>query len=74
MSNTFNTAVINLAVVHEREINFRYAKADGKTVETRALRPSQLDTNAGLVSGLDPDRDAPRQYRLDRILGDVELI
>lgn len=72
--DTFNIDVILLAIKHGRELNFRYAKADGKSVEDRALLPADLDLDSGLMSGHDPDRDAPRQYRLDRILGDIELL
>lgn len=71
---TYNTDVLRLAVRHGRTVEFNYAKGDGRTIESRALLPTALDDLAGLVSGHDPDRDAPRQYRLDRILGDVGLV
>lgn len=74
---TFNEGALRLAAVHERTVEFRYAKAKGEYIETRSFVPSSVAKNAkGEVyfTGPDPDRDGePRAYRLDRIKGDVEF-
>lgn len=74
---TFNEGVLRLAAVHARAVEFRYAKGDGKIIETRSFIPTSVATSVkGEVyfTGPDPDRDGePRAYRLDRIKGDVEF-
>lgn len=74
---TFNEAILRLAAVHEREVEFFYKKGGDSTPSTRAFTPESVSVAPdGSVSftGPDPDRDyAPRCYRLDRIVGDVEF-
>ncbi len=75
---SFNEGILRLAAVHGRLVTFRYAKADGKNIETRAFAPVTVATSAkGAVyfTGPDPDRDdGLRNYRLDRIKGEVEFV
>jgi hypothetical protein len=74
---SFNEGVLRLAAVHERAVEFRYAKGDEKIIETRSFVPTSVATSAkGAVyfTGPDPDRDGEhRAYRVDRIKGDVEF-
>ena len=53
-------------------VTFRYRKADGEVSERR-LQPWALTSRGGFwyVVGLDTDRDAPRAFRLSRVLGAV---
>lgn len=73
----FNEASITLAIEHDREISFQYQKKSGPggVIERRNLAPSNLFETKGhkIVVGFDPDRDGPRAYRLDRILGSVTV-
>lgn len=74
---TFNEAIFRIAAIHKKTVTFSYSKADGRVVEQRRLQPSgvahtKADNNV-YFTGFDPDRGALRQYRLDRILGEVTL-
>ena len=74
---SFNEALIRLCLVHDRTVEFRYAKGDGTVIETRRVTPATLTESKGeylVFSGFDPDRDAPRAYRVGRILGDVHVV
>lgn len=73
---SFNEGLMRLAAVHERTVQFRYAKGkDGSIIETRRLKPSEVkEVNGNMIFlGHDPDRDDVRAYRLDRIKGDITI-
>lgn len=72
---SFNEAVLRLAAAHQRPVTFRYAKGTGAVIETRTLTPGQVRNVDGHVTftGFDPDRQAVRAYRSDRIKGEVSL-
>lgn len=77
---TFNEGLLRIAAVHNKRVEFRYSKGDGKVIELRALEPEQVRViKAGkpdehvTVTGFDPDRQQVRHYRLDRIMGDVRI-
>lgn len=73
---TLNEALLRLAIIHDLEAEFRYAKGEGSVIETRHLKPAQIygEGNDRRFVGYDPDREAPRGFRLDRIKGRVELV
>ena len=70
-----NEALLRVAAVHKRPVTFRYAKGDGKVIETRTLIPSDVKTvtDHDTFTGYDPDRDDVRAYRTDRIKGQVNV-
>jgi len=74
---SFNADAIALAIAYDREISFQYQKASGPggVIERRTLAPSSLMEvkDHQLVVGFDMDRESPRAYRLDRILGSVTV-
>lgn len=77
---TYNEGLLRLAAIHNKIVEFRYAKGDGRIIELRALIPSEVKVvKPGkadehiTVAGYDPDRDAVRNYRLDRIAGDARV-
>ena len=74
---SFNEGVLRFAAVHKRVARFRYAKGPHSPVEVREFTPTRVYTSHDghiLIAGPDEDRDgAPRQYRLDRIKGDVKI-
>lgn len=71
----FNEGVLRLAGIHGREVEFRYTKSEAAPVETRRLLVENVETHgdAVLVGGKDPDRGEYRNFRLDRIKGDVRF-
>lgn len=74
---SFNEAVLRLAVLHDKEVEFRYTKAPDAPVETRRLKPESIKVSrdgAQSFVGYDPDRDAPRTFRVDRIRGEVRFV
>lgn len=78
---TYNEGLLRLAVIHNKTVEFRYAKGDGKIIELRALQPSAVAVvKAGkpdehiTFTGFDPDRQAVRHYRLDRMKGDARIV
>ncbi len=78
---SYNEGLMRLAMTHGRVVAFRYAKATGAVIESRALKPNDVNViDAGKATehvtftGYDPDRDSVRHYRLDRIKGDVTVI
>lgn len=73
---SFNEGLMRLAAVHNKMVSFRYAKGDGKVIESRTLVPADVKTVGDHVTftGFDPDRDGPRAYRVDRIKGTVGLV
>ncbi len=72
----FNESLIQFAIDNDREVTFRYAKADEKIIEQRTLQPVEIKEVAGhtMVFGDDEDRGALRSFRLDRIKGEAQLI
>ncbi len=72
---SFNEAMLRVAAIHKRTVAFRYQKVDGGYIESRRLNPEAIvgegDTLG--VSGKDPDRDAPRRFRLSQIQGEVSF-
>lgn len=72
---TLNEALMRLAALHGREVEFSYAKGAGALIEKRRLRPSDVREVSGHMTftGYDPDRDEPRAYRTDRIKGEVTI-
>jgi predicted DNA-binding transcriptional regulator YafY len=73
---SFNEGVLRLAVVHHKRVEFRYAKGEGDVIETRQLQPESIKVaQGGAMSfvGWDPDRNALRTYRVDRIKGEVKF-
>ncbi len=73
---SFNEAMLRLAAIHKKTAIFRYAKGLGGVIEVRALVPCNLKDHGDHVTftGDDPDRNAPRSYRSDRIKGDVGFL
>lgn len=72
---SFNEGLLRLAAAHERQVTFRYAKGDGKTIETRTLVPQEVREVKGnlIFLGHDPDRNDIRAYRVDRMKGEVQV-
>lgn len=68
---SFNEGMLRLAVIHKRQVTFRYAKDKGNFIEQRNLNPTEVTEDGASVLGLDPDREDVRRYRLDRIKGEV---
>ncbi|MFE2145094.1 helix-turn-helix transcriptional regulator [Streptomyces sp. NPDC059456] len=58
------------AVRHHRPVSFRYVAADGRRSE-RTLHPHGLVAHSGkwYVTGVDPEADEDRTFRLDRMAG-----
>lgn len=73
---SLNESLLRLAIVHDRTVEFRYAKGAAQVIETRRLQPSKLEHVKGHLTftGFDPDRDDVRAYRLDRIKGEVSFV
>jgi predicted DNA-binding transcriptional regulator YafY len=74
---TLNEALLRLAILHDLEVEFRYAKGSGSVIETRHLKPAKIENSRdGYLRfvGVDPDREAPRGFRVDRIKGRVTLV
>lgn len=72
---SFNEGLIRFAGVHDREVAFTYVKTPGSPVEHRRLKPTKVTQHNGHVNffGYDPDRGEVRQFRSDRIRGEVTL-
>lgn len=72
----FNAVAIQTAASYGLSISFRYAKSEDAPIETRSLRDvAVVHTEEGetLATGIDPDRDGVRAFRLDRIKGYVSV-
>ena len=73
---SFNEGILRLAQIHKRIVEFRYEKGPDKPIEARSLKPTSItiseDGDMSFV-GYDPDRDATRSFRVDRIRGDVKF-
>lgn len=74
----WNLDALQAAIEYNRQARFSYEKESGPggIIEARSLAPEAIHyTRAGepLVIGYDPDRDAVRAFRLDRIIGYVEV-
>lgn len=61
------------AVEQRRHVEFSYRTADGGPIKVRKLQPWRLLAEQGVwyVIGQDLDREAPRSFRLSRIVGTV---
>lgn len=72
---SFNEALLRLAAIHERTVEFRYAKGKGENIETRQLVPQDVREVGDHLTftGYDPDRDDVRAYRVDRMKGEVTV-
>jgi predicted DNA-binding transcriptional regulator YafY len=75
----WNTDAIAVAIAHERPVRFSYQKVTGPggVIETRRLVPESIyQTRAGnsVVAGDDVDREDYRVFRLDRVVGHVEVL
>lgn len=64
------------AVTHRRVVRFGYRSAGGESVLTRVVEPWGVVSRRGrwYVAGHDRDRDAPRVFRLSRIVGEVTTV
>lgn len=73
-SISLNEALLRVAATHGATVFFRYAKPNG-TIESRAFTPGTIKDHGDhkTFTGYDPDRDAVRAFRLDRIKGTVEV-
>lgn len=74
-SLSFNEGVLRIAAIHKRTVTFRYQKQNSGFIESRRLNPEKIVGQGATlgVAGTDPDRDAPRRYRLERIQGEVSF-
>jgi predicted DNA-binding transcriptional regulator YafY len=72
---SFNEALLRLAAIHERTVEFRYAKGTGYVIETRQLVPQDVRQVGDHLTftGYDPDRNDVRAYRVDRMKGEVTV-
>lgn len=72
----FNEAVLRLAVVHGKEVEFRYVKSENDPPQTRRFVPESITQSQEGMSfrGNDTDREAIRTFRVDRIRGDVRFV
>lgn len=74
---SFNEGVLRLALIHIKQVEFRYEKRSDAPIESRRLIPSRITIAKGgdmSFFGWDPDREAERQFRVDRIKGDVRFV
>jgi predicted DNA-binding transcriptional regulator YafY len=72
----FNEAILRLAVIHGKKVEFHYEKSAGEPIEHRQLEPKSIHQTAkGEMTfiGHDPLREATRSFRIDRIKGEVEF-
>jgi predicted DNA-binding transcriptional regulator YafY len=74
----WNIDALTMAAEYGHAVEFSYQKESGPggVIERRHLRPERIDsTLAGklIVQGEDEDRDETRVFRLDRIVGRVEV-
>lgn len=74
----WNLDALTAAIEYNRQARFSYEKASGPggIIERRVLAPSELlHTRSGepFVVGYDPEREDVRAFRLDRIVGYVEV-
>lgn len=74
---SFNEAILRLAQIHEKVVEFRYEKGKNMPIETRRLKPTSITESkehAMIFVGYDPDRDDTRSFRVDRIKGEVRFV
>jgi predicted DNA-binding transcriptional regulator YafY len=73
---SFNEAILRVATVHDRVVEFRYEKGKDKPIETRQFTPAKIVQSKDGMSfqGFDSDREALRTFRVDRIKGDVRIV
>ena len=69
------TALVLEAIQLRQAVAFEYASASSGTA-TRQVQPWKILLSGGAeyLIGHDVDRDAPRTFRLSRVLGDVSLV
>jgi predicted DNA-binding transcriptional regulator YafY len=72
----FNEAILRIATIHDREVEFRYEKGVDKPIEARRFTPEAIKQTKNGMSfvGFDSDREALRTFRVDRIKGDVRIV
>lgn len=72
---SFNEGMLRLAAAHKKPVTFRYAKGGGGVIETRTLIPMTVAKVGDHMTftGFDTDRDEPRAYRVDRMMGQVTV-
>lgn len=72
---SFNEGILRVAAVHGKTVTFRYVKENSTVIETRSITPEKVEYIDGnvVVTGVDPDREDYRAYRLDRITGEVKI-
>ena len=71
MLSKSSTKAIALAIVERQEVMFSYRKEGEKYPYYRYIVPNKLDTKS--VGGIDTVASGVRQFRLDRIEGEVYL-
>jgi predicted DNA-binding transcriptional regulator YafY len=74
---SFNEAILRVATIHNREVEFRYEKSAKAPIETRRFTPVQVTETLDkhmTFNGFDSDREALRTFRVDRIKGDVRIV
>lgn len=64
------------AIAARHPVRFGYPSGPTGDAGWRQVEPHRLDYQRGrwYVSGHDRDRDAPRSFRVDRLVGDVEVL
>lgn len=72
----FNEAVLRLATLHKKEVEFRYVKDEAHAPETRRFVPESITESANGMSfrGYDTDRQATRTFLVPKIRGDVRFV
>jgi predicted DNA-binding transcriptional regulator YafY len=73
---SFNEAILRVAVIHERVVEFRYEKGPDQPIEHRRFKPESIKQTKEHMSfvGYDEDREALRTFRVDRIKRDVRIV
>lgn len=66
-----NEQILGQAVVDRREVTFSYKGEYDREARVRYVEPEELDTKHGIVVGFDVYVNGYRQFRLDRIEGEV---
>ena len=80
---SFEEGLIRLAATHGRRIAFSYAKDDKSPIERRegvpetvfrSISPEAASTQVTTFTLRDTARKAWRQFRLDRVVGEPEIL
>lgn len=73
----YNAEALTLAIDRGRLAVFQYEKGKGSSsIEKRRVKPEEAYLSGEgdpIVTGFDPDRQATRAFRLDRIVGYVKI-